>query len=150
MYNAKGDRNFAVILDQDVAQQLANDGWNIKQLKPREDEDEPTPYLSVAVKMDGKRPPNIIMIGGDSGTRTSSTRTPSACWTVDIGNIDMVLRPFDWEVNGNTGRQGISAGPVRDDHREPARAQVREHEPDRHGRGPDDGAHHSARARVLR
>jgi hypothetical protein len=106
MYNKKGDRNFAVILDQDVAQSLANDGWNIKQLKPREDDEGPTPYLSVAVKMDGRRPPNVIMIGGDSGTRTVlDEESIGVLDFVDIGQIDMVLRPFDWEVNGNTGRK---------------------------------------------
>jgi hypothetical protein len=105
MYNAKGDRNFAVILDRDVAQELANDGWNIKQLKPREDEEEPTPYLAVKVKMDGKRPPNIIMIGGDSGKRTIlDESTVDVLDHVDIGTIDMVLRPYDWDVNGATGR----------------------------------------------
>lgn len=106
MYNRKGDRNFAVLLDRDVAEDLVRDGWNIKQLKPREEGDEPQPYLSVSVKMDGKRPPNVIMIGADSGQRTKlDEESISALDFVDIANIDMVLRPYDWEVNGNTGRK---------------------------------------------
>ena len=32
-YNRKGDRNFAVILPQDVAHQMLKDGWNVRYLK---------------------------------------------------------------------------------------------------------------------
>lgn len=105
MYNAKGDRNFAVILDKDIAQQLANDGWNIKQLKPREDDEGPTPYLAVKVKMDGKRPPLIKMIGSDTGrTTVLDEESVEVLDHVDIAQVDMIIRPFDWDVNGSTGR----------------------------------------------
>jgi hypothetical protein len=36
-YNREGDRNFGVILPDDVAQQMLADGWNVKYLKPREE-----------------------------------------------------------------------------------------------------------------
>ena len=38
-YNKEGDRNFAVAIDETVARQMAEDGWNIKWLKPREDDE---------------------------------------------------------------------------------------------------------------
>jgi hypothetical protein len=54
-YNREGDRNFGVILPDDVAQQMLEDGWNVKYLKPREDDDAEegeTPWLSVSVNFD--------------------------------------------------------------------------------------------------
>ena len=44
-YNRAGDRNFCVLLDDDLAGQLLADGWNIKALRARED-DEPDLYSS--------------------------------------------------------------------------------------------------------
>ena len=39
-YNREGDRNFAVLLDDAVAERMAADGWNVKWLKPREDSED--------------------------------------------------------------------------------------------------------------
>src|SRR3954465_11535199 len=36
----EGDRNFAVLLDDEVAAAMNEDGWNVKWLKPREDAEE--------------------------------------------------------------------------------------------------------------
>ncbi len=38
MYNRDGDRNFCVILDPKLASQMAEDGWNIKILRVREED----------------------------------------------------------------------------------------------------------------
>lgn len=48
-FNRAGNRNFCVILDGDSAEDLRQMGWNVKALRPREDEDEPTYYLQVTV-----------------------------------------------------------------------------------------------------
>jgi hypothetical protein len=63
-YNREGDRNFAVLLDDTVASALAEDGWNVKWLKPREEDEaeEPTQaYLQVSVNFKG-RPPRVVLI----------------------------------------------------------------------------------------
>lgn len=105
MYNREGDRNFAVLLDDDVAQMLADDGWNVKQLRPREEGDAPQPYLSVTVGFKG-RPPTIVMIGGNSGRRTAlDEETVDVLDDVEIGQVDLIVRPYDWAVSGNTGRK---------------------------------------------
>lgn len=108
MYNRAGDRNFAVVLPKDIAEQLANDGWNVKLLKPREDEDEPTPYLSVTVGFKG-RAPTIKMISSRGSTELDED-TVDILDSVDIAECDVVVRPYDWEVNGNTGRKAYLQG----------------------------------------
>lgn len=105
MYNREGDRNFAVILDDDVAQMLAEDGWNVKLLKPREDGEPPQPYLGVTVSYKG-RPPIVKMIGltTKKTTELDEDTVEMLDW-VDIAQVDLVVRPYDWQVSGNSGRK---------------------------------------------
>jgi hypothetical protein len=102
MYNRAGDRNFAVLLDEDTAHRLASEGWNVKLLKPREEGDEPQPYLSVTVKFDGPRPPLVKMLTDDSSTELDEETVDMLDW-VDIAQVDLVVRPYEWEVSGKTG-----------------------------------------------
>lgn len=102
MYNASGDRNFAVILDDKVAEQMAADGWNIRYLQPREEGETPTPYVTVRVKFDGPRPPTVHMITS-RGTTTLDEEAVSVLDQVDIIKTDLIVRPYNYNVNGKEG-----------------------------------------------
>lgn len=58
-WNSKGDRNFGVFLDDDIAEELANDGWNVKKTKPNE-EGYCRPFLKVKVNFKGN--PRVYMV----------------------------------------------------------------------------------------
>jgi len=105
MYNRKGDRNFAVLLPKDVADAMARDGWNVKLLKAREEGEEDQPYISVTVGFKG-RPPTIKVISDTTGrtTELDEEGVDILDW-VDIAQVDLIIRPYDWEVSGNTGRK---------------------------------------------
>ena len=103
-YNAKGRRNFCVILDPEIAEQLSKDGWNVKTLKPRDDEDEPQPYMQVKV-MYGARPPKIVLLSSAGRTEITEETVDMLDWA-EIDNVDLVIRPYEYDVNG---RSGISA-----------------------------------------
>lgn len=100
-FNRAGNRNFCVILDGDSAEDLRQMGWNIKALRPREDEDEPTYYLQVTVAF-GNFPPKVIMISGKTKTVLDEESIDTLDYA-EIANVDLIIRPYHWEVNGKEG-----------------------------------------------
>ena len=101
MYNRQGDRNFAIILEQSDADSLLRDGWNVKYLKARDDDDEPQPYIQVAVSYKN-RPPKICLVTSKSMTYLTEEEVEMLDW-VDIETADCTLNPYDWSVNGKSG-----------------------------------------------
>ncbi len=103
-YNKAGDRNFGVILPHDIAEAMLADGWNVKYLKPREeDEDETeTPWLSVSVNFDKGRPPKIMLVTSRGRTALDESSVEMLDWA-DITNVDLIVRPYTWEVSGRSG-----------------------------------------------
>ena len=100
-FNRAGNRNFCVILDGDSAEDLRQMGWNVKALRPREDEDEPTYYLQVTVAF-GNFPPKVIMISGKTKTVLDEESIDTLDYA-EIANVDLIIRPYHWEVNGKEG-----------------------------------------------
>ena len=84
-YNRAGNRNFCVIIeDPEQAEKLSNDGWNVRALAPRDEDEEPKHYIQVAVSFENI-PPKVYMI-------TRKTKTP-----LDDESIST------WDVNGKSG-----------------------------------------------
>lgn len=100
-FNPAGRRNFCVMIDPEVARELEDDGWNIKTLKPREDGEEPQPYLQVSVAYNNF-PPKIFMVIGKAKTLLDEDNVGLLDWA-EISNVDVIIRPYNWEANGKTG-----------------------------------------------
>ena len=105
-FNREGDRNFAVVIeDQDIAEALTEKGWNVKIKPPREEGDEPFMFLPVKVKFN-ERGPRVYLqnsLGGRNRV-TLDEDTVGVLDNVDIINVDLDIRPYDWDVQGKTGR----------------------------------------------
>jgi hypothetical protein len=103
-FNREGDRNFAVVLDPEMAATLDADGWNVKQFNPRDDDEEgvePGFYLPVSVKFD-IRPPRVVLITSRGRSNMDERSIEMLDWA-DIINVDMIVSPYHWNVNGKTG-----------------------------------------------
>lgn len=101
-FNSKGDRNFVLVLDTETATLLENDGWNVKYLKAREEGETPTPYINVKVNYDKGRPPRCVVITSKQRNEWGADEV-GALDSADIKKVDVIVRPYNWEVNGNTG-----------------------------------------------
>ena len=100
-YNkAGGKRTFSVVLDPDLAHQLMDDGWNVKVWEP-EGADEPLYHLPVEASYN-LYPPKIYMISGNKKTLLTE-ETISALQYAEYQNVDLIIRPYCWEVNEKSG-----------------------------------------------
>lgn len=102
-FNREGDRNFAIIIpEQEIADALIAEGWNVKIKPPREDGDTPFMYLPVKIKFND-RGPRVYLKSGSNIIRLDE-ESVSCLDNVDIISVDLDIRPYDWNVNGMEGR----------------------------------------------
>lgn len=100
-FNAAGKRNFCVFLDQELAAVLENDGWNVRYLQPRDETEEQRPYLQVAVSYENV-PPKIVLVTTKGKTILDENTVNILDWA-EIAEVDIVIRPYNWEVNDKSG-----------------------------------------------
>lgn len=104
-YNAEGNRNFGVLIDDDMAKELEKDGWKVKHFKPDEEGHEQA-WMSVKVKY-GDYPPIAVLISSRGKTRLDEETINQLDWT-SIKTVDLIIRPYNYPaMNGRPA--GVSA-----------------------------------------
>lgn len=102
-FNREGDRNFSLrIDDENTADALVKEGWNVRIKEGRDEDEGPFMRLPIKVKFTNYGP-NVYLRTGD---RVNELNEESiACLdNIEIESVDMDIRPYDWDVNGRTGR----------------------------------------------
>lgn len=104
-YNAKGKRNFNLVVPPEDVEAMKADGWNVKTKQPRPDypDDVPLSTLKVIVNYsENTRPPRVVLIAGDDRTELDES-TVDMLDRVQIENVDLIINPSYYDVNGSTG-----------------------------------------------
>lgn len=103
-FNPNGGKpQFGVLIDPKNAPRMEELGWNVKYLKPREDDEEGfrQPYIMIAVSYKF-RPPTVVMIGSKGRQNLEEKDLILLDWA-DIAKVDLMFTASHWEVNGKTG-----------------------------------------------
>jgi len=103
-FNPEGNRNFCVDIPEELVDPLVADGWNVKFLAPREEGDEPIPYVQVKVKYDFK-PPRVVLVKSNGHVNLTEDMV-SILDFADLRKIDIIVRGWYYDMNG---KQGLSA-----------------------------------------
>ena len=100
-FNPEGRRNFCVFLDNELGRTLQEDGWNVRWLKPRDDQEDEQAYMQVMARFDNY-PPKIIMITSRGKTTLDEESVGLLDWA-EIENVDLIISPSNWNVDGRSG-----------------------------------------------
>lgn len=104
-YNpAGGVRSFHVVLDQEMAKQLTDDGWNVKVHPPKDEYQEILYTLPVAVSY-RLYPPKIVLVTSNGKTVLDETELHILDFA-ELTNVDLIINPSSYDFQG---RQGIKA-----------------------------------------
>lgn len=107
-YNEEGNRNFGVLLDEELAERLKEDGWKVKYLRPREDDPDQIkqPWLPVRIKFN-PYPPIAVLINSRGKKKLDEETIDQLDWSV-IKNCDLIIRPYNYPaIKGRPA--GVSA-----------------------------------------
>lgn len=104
-FNESGNRNFAIVLDEDDATKLEADGWLVKRTKGIEDEENSSvPFIKVSVSYKN-RPPHVTMITS-KGRVTLGQDDVGVLDFAELALVDVICTGYRWEVGG---KQGVKA-----------------------------------------
>jgi len=93
-----GKRTFALVLTEEVAERLRNEGWNIKMREGREEGEDPLYFTEIVVNMESTYPPKVVLYTEFRGKKSANKlteRTVGQLDTIDIANVDLVVHPYE-------------------------------------------------------
>ena len=98
-----GKRGFSVVIDDAVmADELRQEGWNIKERPLMEGADPSEQEWTLSVKLNMNRYTQVWLIIGNHKTLLDEN-TVAQLDVVDIIDCDISIRPYEWEMSGRTG-----------------------------------------------
>jgi hypothetical protein len=106
-FGSDARRANVIIPDPDMALAMREEGFNVKETKPRPDfEDEfiPEYYIAIGVNYDTNWPPKIYLVSGDAEPLLLNEESVSCLDMCRVRNVNVVLNPYE---NSRTGRKSL-------------------------------------------
>ena len=102
-YGSDARRANIIISDPQQAEELLAEGFNVKQTKPRDDDEnfEPTYFVAINVNYDSSWPPKIYLVSGDAEPVPLDEESIDILDKIYVINVNAVLNPYH---NQKTGR----------------------------------------------
>lgn len=107
-YHSSTRKGNIVIPTYEQAMDLMDAGFNVKQTKPRENDDpttfEPTYYISAVCNMSSEWPPKIYLVSGDAEPVLLDAESLGVIDKVYVRNVNVILNPY---YNENVNRWSL-------------------------------------------
>jgi len=100
-FNPKGNRNFCIFLDEDIAKNIEKEGWNVRWLESKNKDEAPQGMISVKVGF-GNYPPLIVVISDARQTKLNEETVNMLDWA-EIAACDVTLNPYNYVISGRSG-----------------------------------------------
>ncbi len=105
-FTPAGTRNFAIAIDDELADELENEGWTCISRKPRDKNDPDSPLLArfkIKMNFNSANPPRIYVASSDGKRRNLVDETWLDDQNIDRRGIewcDIAVNPYNRTVNG--------------------------------------------------
>ena len=106
-FGSDARRANVIIPDVEQAQWLIDQGFNVKETKPRpgeEDDFKPTYFVAIGVNYDSNWPPKIYLVSGDAEPVLLDAEFVNSLDMCQVRNVNVVLNPYQ---NERTGRKSL-------------------------------------------
>lgn len=104
-YNAEGNRNFCLVIPEDMVDGMLHDGWNVKATRPKNEEYQPQHYIQVNISW-AKFPPSVRFITSRGETEIDES-VIGQLDTAEIERMDMAISlSYRTKDDGSTGIKG--------------------------------------------
>lgn len=103
-YNRSGERSTGVVVPPEKLEEAINGGWNVKELPPRDPQDQPLYYINAKVRFDNFPPTIYLVLPDHKPVKLENAEDTNQIDHTEICNVDAILSPYDWSVRGQSGR----------------------------------------------
>lgn len=101
-FKKEGVRTFHVVVDEKTGKAMLADGWNMKEMPPREEGD-PIRYRVEVEARFNNFPPHMVMITHKGRTKLTEDMLPILDWA-EFDKVDLILRPRKWQNDAGETR----------------------------------------------
>ena len=106
-FNPSGGKpTFALVIPQELADDLVNEGWNVKEKQPQEEGDESMFYTEIVVNMASQYPPRIHLLTKSGNNETMVDITEDTLHELDdnaLTDIVLTIHPY---LHGRANAKG--------------------------------------------